>query len=69
MAMPYLHCPSCDRTAWLDSTAAPPRHCRDCDSPLAPMAAQQVRILTAAVLERFERDMQVDAARPRFVRG
>jgi ribosomal protein L37AE/L43A len=65
----YLHCPSCERTAWLDSSAEPPLCCSHCDSPLAPMAAQQVRSLTAAVLERFERDMRIDAARPRFVRG
>jgi len=67
--VPYLHCPSCDRTAWLDSAAEPPLRCRHCDSALAPMAAQQVSALTAAVRERFERDMRGDAARPRFVRG
>jgi hypothetical protein len=33
------------------------------------MSAQQVRSLTAAVRERFERDMRGDAAPPRFVRG
>ena len=61
--MTYLHCPTCERTAWLDSAAEPPLRCDHCGSSLLPMGAQQ------AVLERFERDMRLDAARPRFVRG
>ncbi len=65
--MPYLHCPSCERTAWLDPTGEPPLRCRDCDATLAPMPDGQAR-LVAVVRERLERDMLLDAARPRFVR-
>ena len=67
--MPYLHCPSCERTAWLEPAVEPPLRCRDCATPLAPMPPAQARSLAAAVLERFERDMRLDAARPRFLRG
>jgi hypothetical protein len=65
----YLHCPSCERTAWLDSAAEPPRSCRHCETALAPMPARYAGALTGAVRERFEHDMRLDADRPRFVRG
>ena len=66
--MPFLHCPSCERTAWLDSAGEPPLRCRHCETPLAAMPVPQAHSLTGAVLERFERDMRLDAARPRFLR-
>jgi hypothetical protein len=67
--MEYLHCPSCAETAWLDTTVDPPLRCRRCEAELAPMPAPVARSLTAAVQDRFERDVQRDAGRPRFVRG
>ncbi|HKH16740.1 MAG TPA: hypothetical protein VKA57_04370 [Solirubrobacteraceae bacterium] len=66
--MPYLHCPSCERTAWLQANAEPPLSCRLCDAPLAPMPTGRVRALIGVLRERFERDAQLDAGRPRFVR-
>ena len=67
--MAYLHCPSCERTAWLEPSAESPLRCSHCATALAPMPAAQARSLADAVLERFERDMRLDAARPRFLRG
>jgi ribosomal protein L37AE/L43A len=67
--MAYLHCPRCERTAWLDSTTEPVLQCRHCDAVLAPMAPGRAHALAGAVRERFERDMRLDAARPRFLRG
>jgi hypothetical protein len=66
--MAYLHCPSCERTACLDSTAEPVLLCRHCATALTPMPAGSVRRLIGAVRERFERDARLDAGRPRFVR-
>jgi ribosomal protein S27E len=66
--MPYLHCPRCRRTAWLHSTAAPGMRCQNCDSVMSPMPSGEARFLAAAVRERFARDAQLDAGRPRFVR-
>jgi hypothetical protein len=65
----YLHCPSCARTAWLDATAEPPLLCGQCETPLAPMPAPLPPALAGALRERFERDLRLDAGRPRFVRG
>jgi len=64
----YLHCPHCDRTAWLAADAGPAPHCRHCAAPLAPMPARRAHLLAAAVRERFARDIEGDALRPRFVR-
>jgi hypothetical protein len=66
--MSYLHCPNCDRTAWLDTSTEPELLCRHCESVLAPMPAARARMLTAAVRRRFARDARLDAGRPRFVR-
>jgi ribosomal protein S27E len=66
--MAYLHCPSCERTAWLDSTAEPALLCHHCDTALTAMPAGSVRTLVGAVRERFEQDAVLDAGRPRFVR-
>jgi hypothetical protein len=66
--MPYLHCPSCRRTAWLHTGVEPGLRCRHCDTALTPMGAREARSLTAAVRQRFERDIRLDAGRPRFVR-
>jgi hypothetical protein len=66
--MAYLHCPSCERTAWLSSTSEPALLCRHCDATLTPMPARRVSMLVGALRERFERDARLDAARPRFVR-
>ena len=67
--MAYLHCPNCDRTAWLDLTTEPPLVCRHCHAALEPMSPRRACSLTTAVLGRFERDMQLDAGHRRFVRG
>jgi len=67
--MPYLHCPICERTAWLNCTGKPPLRCRHCEAELAPMPTPLAQALAGAVRERFEHDMRLDAARPRFVRG
>ena len=67
--MPYLHCPSCEHSAWLDSTAEPPLRCRRCETSLAPMPGRVARSLTRAVAARFRRDMRLDGDRARFVRG
>jgi hypothetical protein len=66
--MPYLHCPSCDGTAWLDSTTEPVLHCLHCDTALMPMPAGYARRLIRALRERLEHDAQLDSGRPRFVR-
>ncbi|HKH17784.1 MAG TPA: hypothetical protein VKA57_09675 [Solirubrobacteraceae bacterium] len=66
--MAYLHCPACERTAWLDSTSESPLPCRHCGQALAPMSVRRVRHLVGAIRERFERDARLDAGRPRFVR-
>jgi hypothetical protein len=66
--MSFLHCPTCDRTAWLDASAEPALLCGHCASVLAPMPEGRVRALTAALRKRFERDARLDAGRPRFVR-
>jgi hypothetical protein len=67
--MSYLHCPRCERTAWLDATSEPVLHCHHCDMVLAPMPASRARALVGAVRERFEHDMRRDGGRARFVRG
>ena len=67
--MAYLYCPHCDRTAWLDASTEPPLVCRHCHAELAPMPERRASSLTAAVRQRFVRDMRLDASRPRFVRG
>jgi hypothetical protein len=64
----YMHCPSCERTAWLDSETEPPLVCRHCDAPLAPMPTGMARSLVSAVRKRFERDSRLDVAHTRFVR-
>jgi tRNA(Ile2) C34 agmatinyltransferase TiaS len=66
--MPYLHCPHCQRTAWLQSTGEPGLRCRHCDATLTPMPEGDARFLAAAVRERFRRDERLNAGRPRFVR-
>jgi hypothetical protein len=66
--MSYLHCPTCDRTAWLDASTEPTPICRHCESRLAPMPAARARRLTVALRKRFERDARLDVGRPRFVR-
>jgi hypothetical protein len=66
--MAYLHCPSCDGTAWLDSTTEPVPVCLHCDTALTPMPAGYAARLIRALRERFDRDSQLDPARPRFVR-
>jgi hypothetical protein len=66
--MLYLHCPSCDRSAWLDSSTEPALVCRHCETALTPMPARRAHALASAIRERFERDIRLDAARPRFVR-
>jgi hypothetical protein len=63
--MGYLHCPCCARLAWLEATAEPPLLCDRCETTLAPVPAPLVRSLH----ERFERDLRLDAGRPRFVRS
>jgi hypothetical protein len=63
--MGYLHCPGCAHLAWLDTTTEPPPRCHHCETALAPLPAPVVRSLQ----ERFERDMRLDAGRPRFVRS
>jgi len=64
----YLYCPNCERTAWLEATAEPPLVCRHCHATLTPIPERHASSLTAAVRERFLRDMQLDATRRRFVR-
>ncbi len=64
----YLHCPSCERSAWLGAAARPGLRCHHCDTPLAPMSAGRARRLAGLVRRRFERDAQLDAGRARFVR-
>jgi hypothetical protein len=66
--MAYLHCPSCERTAWLDSTTEPALLCLHCGTALTPMPVGFARQLIRAVRERFARDAQLDAGQPRFVR-
>jgi hypothetical protein len=66
--VPYLVCPGCEQSAWLDSTAEPPLRCPRCETPLAPMPARQARSLTRAVTARFRREMRLDGDRGRFVR-
>ncbi len=66
--MAYLHCPNCDRTAWLDASSEPALLCHHCESVLAPMPARAARRLAGAVRKRFERDARLDAGRVRFVR-
>ena len=66
--MAYLHCPDCNRTAWLHTTTAAAGRCRHCDSALAPMPAGRARFLVSAVRERFAHDAQRDGSRRRFVR-
>jgi hypothetical protein len=67
--MSYLHCPRCDRMAWLDAGVEPAPRCCHCNSALAPMPVRRALVLTGALRDRFERDMQGDARRPRFVRA
>jgi hypothetical protein len=64
----FLHCPSCERTAWLDSSTAAPLRCRLCDAALTPMPTGRTRALIGALRVRFHRDARLDAGRPRFVR-
>ena len=66
--MAYLHCPSCEGTAWLESTAEPELVCLQCDTPLTPMPAGYAARLVRSLRERFESDAQLEPARPRFVR-
>jgi hypothetical protein len=66
--MAYLHCPSCERTAWLESSTDAPLHCRLCDAELMPMPGTSARSLLGALRARFDRDARLDAGRPRFVR-
>jgi hypothetical protein len=66
--MAYLHCPSCEQTAWLESSREAPLRCRLCDAALTPMPASSARSLLGALCARFERDARLDAGRPRFVR-
>jgi hypothetical protein len=66
--MAYLHCPRCDRTAWLGSTTEPALHCHHCDTALAPMPVGRARALVGALRARFERDARLDAGRTRFIR-
>ena len=65
----YLHCPHCEQTAWFDTSIEPPHHCRRCGTELAVMPERHANSLTTALLRRFERDMQLDTGRLRFVRG
>jgi len=65
--MPYLHCPGCHRAALLEATDERELDCRHCGSPLTVTLPGNAGLATA-VRERFERDMRVDARRPRFVR-
>jgi hypothetical protein len=67
--LPYLDCPRCHRTAWLRGESAREISCRHCGTKLTPMAGSDVRFLTSAVRERFQRDARLTAGRKRFVRG
>jgi ribosomal protein S27E len=66
--MPYLHCPRCQRTSWLRTSAEGGIACRHCGTTLNPIAGGDARFLTRAVRERFARDARLHAGRPRFVR-
>ncbi len=66
--MPYLHCPRCQRTAWLRTESAQEIACRHCGTTLGPMAGSDARFLASAVRERFARDARLTAGRRRFVR-
>jgi len=66
--MPYLHCPQCQRTAWVRTTSDEPVECRHCGRALDLAPAGDVGYLTAAVRERFARDARAGASVKRFVR-
>jgi ribosomal protein S27E len=66
--MPYLHCPQCQRTAWVRTTSDEPVGCRHCGRALDLAPAGDVRYLTAAVRARFARDARSGASAKRFVR-
>jgi hypothetical protein len=66
--VPYLHCPRCQRTAWLRTETGREVTCRDCGTAVHRMAGSDVRYLAGAVRERFERDARLNAGRRRFVR-
>ncbi len=67
--MPYLHCPTCHRTAWVRKAAGEGLDCRGCGRSLSSLGESDARLLTTAVRERFARDARRDRDRPRFVRG
>ena len=67
--MPYLHCPSCHRAAWLRQAAGPGARCRRCDTRLtAVLSGGSDALLTAAVRARFARDARHEGGHRRFVR-
>ena len=66
--MPYLHCPRCQRTAWVRSEAERGISCRHCGSKLSSLTGGEARFLAGAVRERFARDARLNAGRKRFIR-
>ena len=68
VALPYLHCPRCDRTAWVRTHTDDDLGCRHCHTALRPMTGIDARLLTAAVRARFARDARRNTGPPRFIR-
>jgi transcription initiation factor IIE alpha subunit len=68
LALPYLHCPRCHRTAWLRANIDREVACRHCGTSLDAMASSDARYLAGAVRERFARDARLNAGRKRFIR-
>jgi len=66
--LPYLHCPRCHRTAWLQAAAEDELACRHCGTTLNSVSRAELNALTGAVRERFARDARLNAGRKRFVR-
>ena len=66
--MPYLHCPRCQRTAWVRALKDDAITCRHCGTTLSSITVNETAFLTGAVRERFARDARRDGGRMRFVR-
>ena len=66
--MPYLHCPSCRRTAWVRARSEGQIACRHCGTTLDPTAGGDARFLAGAVRERLAREARRKTGPPRFIR-
>jgi hypothetical protein len=66
--VPYLQCPRCHRTAWVQASGDDAVACRHCGTTLTALSRRELAALTGAVRERFARDARRDVGRKRFVR-